>query len=127
MLREISSKLAKFFCIDPTATVTAAKDGATIDTQNLSALLFIFNVGVIATADASNYLSLVIEESDDGSSWSVYSTVKELKDTAADDVQVYSGSYNGNKRYARAAIDETGTASAFVDAVAVGMSQHLPE
>lgn len=126
MLREISSKLKKMFCIAPAATVTASTNGTTVDTQGLSAVLFIFNVGVIALGDASNYMSLNIEESDDNSLWSVSSTVKQLKDTSLDAGQLYSGSYTGNKRYTRAAIAETGTASAFISASAVGDLQHQP-
>jgi len=124
MLREIASKLKEILALSP-ADRSATVNGPTIDTQGLSALLFVFNVGALTTVDGSNYFSLIIEESDNGSSWTTYSTVKELK-AAGDADKVYSGSYGGNKRYARASGVETGTSVALFGAVALGALQHQP-
>lgn len=124
MLREIKSKLEELFALAP-ANRTASANGSTIDTQGLSALLFIFSVGAVTTADGSNYFSLNIEDSDDGSSWSAYSTVK-VVNAGGDANAVYAGSYGGNKRYARAVAAETGTAEVAMGCVAVGALQHQP-
>jgi len=124
MLRELKSRLKEVLALAP-ASYSASTNGVTVDTQGLSALEFIFNVGALTAPDGSNYFDLKIEESDDDSVWTAYSTLKSLT-AAGDAAAVYSANYGGNKRYARAVITETGTAIAVIGCVAVGMLQHQP-
>jgi hypothetical protein len=124
MLRELKSKLKEISALVP-ASYSASTNGSTIDTQGLSALEFVFHVGALTAPDGSNYFDLKIEDSDDGSSWSAYATVKSCQ-AAGDANQVYAANYGGVKRYARAVVTETGTAVAGLSCQGIGLLQHAP-
>lgn len=51
------------------ATVTATFNGTSIDAQGYQALDFLIPVDTVTTADASNFITLKVQYSDDNSAW----------------------------------------------------------
>lgn len=107
--------------INPGATVTATTTSAAYDTKDgvLSDFAIIVNIGAVATADATNYFTFKVQESDDNSTYkdidsSFYVASNwDLKINAtaeANAVQVFG--IKSDKRYLKVVATETGTASA---------------
>lgn len=132
-----NSKLKVTQVLDPD-TLTATGTTASFDAKNFSALMFLVTVGAMSFS-ASNYLDLVVQHSDDDSTWTDVgaddlfddaetpaSGIQKILDAAGDADSVHEIHYRGNKRYVRLSIEETGTVSVPIAVLAVGMSNLIP-
>lgn len=120
MLRNQKQKLYHAQALAP-QTVTGTVQGSAISTEDIRSLGFLLAVGTFAFS-GSNYLTVSIEESDDGSSWAagdMYSAL--VLDDPAKDEMSHLVEYRGNKKYARLVLTETGSVNVTVSAVAVSM------
>lgn len=120
--RKLYSDVSYNQVIDP-ATVTADTDSASVDTQDYSDVLFLVNVGESGdTLDASNYIELEVEESDDNVTFTDVADEDlnayvagtndgtfALVDASDEDDAVYFTGYTGIKRYVRVVVNVTGT------------------
>lgn len=111
--------------------LSASADSASFDVQDNGALALVVNAGDFAF-DGSNYIDLVIEHSDDDSSFSpvgegdlyvaedAANGLFKALDEAGDAEAVHVAHYLGNKRYVRVASNVTGTVSAPISISAIG-------
>lgn len=116
--------------------VTATATATGIDTTGYQSVMFVVSVGVITAADASNYLTFTVEESDSLSTG--YAAITDTNrllgtPTVIEGVAVLAASQNWfgitrlQKKYIRLVATETGTFSAIVSAIAIlGNPRHAP-
>lgn len=132
--REIQTTTAVTL-VDTPAARTATFQGATVDTVGCAAVDFAVFTTTVTTADASNYFTFSLEESEDGSAWSNVAIADVIIDgtpgdatgaafvkvnsTATTDQVVTRMSYRGTMRYVRLEGTETGTASMVVGSFVV--------
>lgn len=95
--------------LSPKATYTAVTDGASADLSGFEGGMIIYNIGVVAGAPI-----VVMDESDDDSTFTTVAAADQSTDMPAAlstslDVQSYSATYLGTKRYIRARIEDEGT------------------
>ena len=106
------------------AQVTGSVTGATIDVAKYESLKFTVNVGAVATADASNYLTVQMYEGDASDmSDETLVTTDLFGDNPVINATTQANStlevgYKGVKRYGRLKVVETGTADATFGATA---------
>jgi len=102
------------------AAISATTTGATVDTLGYDSVGVMLHVGVVTTADASNYFTIAWEHGDasnmsDAADAADYLTKVQgtmptkVALTTGDEV-TYTAHYFGSKRYIRCKITETGTA-----------------
>ncbi len=116
------------------AAVTATGNGAIVDTQGFDAVAFLVAFTAVGAADADNYLTFSVKESDsstfaDGgteiTSPRILGTLPVINTTALTPRKF--GVVLGTKRYLRLTFTETGTASAtFGVLAALGSPLHAP-
>lgn len=119
MLRNQKQKMFHKFVLGQ--TVTADVNSASVETADIRSLAFLVVAGAFAF-DGSNKVDLIIEDSDDGSSWETGGQYEAASlDAAGDASKSHLVEYRGNKKYARLKLDVTGTVSAVISVAAVSM------
>ena len=124
-------------CLVP-AIRTGDATGTTVDRKGAQSLTFLVHVGVGGiTFDGSNKIDVIMEESDDDSSWSACTDADVIGATSITSgivksfvvehaaAAVYHYGYRGNKRYARVKLDYTGTHGTGTPTSVVGVLGHL--
>ena len=119
--RDLYSNLGVEVAIE-SETLSADKNGETIDTQDYSSLMFAVNVGESGdTLSSSVHIQLEVEESDDDSTWTDVDDddLTNVVDGTNDgtfakivlngDQDVYLVGYKGSKRYVRIVANLTGS------------------
>ena len=102
------------------AAISATTTGATVDTLGYDSVGVMLHVGVITTADTSNYFTITWQHGDaanmgDAADCAAYlqkyqgTMPATVKATTGDEV-TYTAHYFGNKRYLRCVLTETETA-----------------
>ena len=118
------------------ATVTATGNTSGVNVADFGSLMFLVHAGAMVF-DGSNYLDLIVQESDDDSTYTtcdddaIYNAedgdngiAKKLDDTT-DQNSVHVIHYRGNKKYARIRMVETGTVSCPIGVTAVAGDPEL--
>lgn len=129
-MRDLHNNVKFVQAVDP-AVLTADTNGATIDRQGFESVEHIVFAGESGdTLSGSVKLDLVLQHSDDGSTWSDVTSAADVLvnadsgvsapdangifrtiDAAAEDDAKYRIGYIGGKRYSRVQLDFTGTHS----------------
>lgn len=134
MLRNIAAKL-KFLQVLANQSITADTNTTGVDCEAFGSMGFLVSVGAFAF-DGSNKIDLKMQYSDDNVTFvdvpesEMYSVdgaapiAKSLK-AAGDASKVHFLEYRGAKRYARLALDVTGTVSVGVSVATVGGHSEL--
>lgn len=133
MLKDMHSSIIAMVAVGA-AVFSADANGATVDVADTVGCEFVLNVGVGGiTFDGTNYIDVVMEESDDGTAWTAVDdqyvhgmtgvtdgVIKTFGDAHAA-AAVYRFGYVGYKRYVRLRLDFSGThgAGTPISAVAV--------
>lgn len=127
--------------IAPQTLTSSDVNGSGIDRQGFNSVFFVVNIGANGgTLDGSNNLDLVLQDSDDDSTYTdvtdtglaggatidsagVFATI----DAGGEAAQVYKVAYTGSKQYVRLQADVTGTISLPVSGVALLGSGVVPQ
>lgn len=139
MNRSLKDTLKITSCKLPVA-VTADANATGVQTSEFGSLAFLVHVGTPDAAfDATNKVSINLEESDDDSTYAVVdadgmfdgetpaSGIFKILDDTADKDQMYVVHYRGVKKFARIALDVSGTVSCVIGVSAVqGHSELQP-
>lgn len=128
----------KFVAARNRATTTGNANGTSIDAQGFQALDFIIPVDTVTTADASNFLTLSVQWSDDNSTWTNLTDTNNFGEfhgtpTVIDGVNVLANTIQSfgisrlQHRYYRIVITATGTTSSAFSVIAqLSNSRHAP-
>lgn len=121
------------------ATLSADTETSSVDLQFYESCLIVVEIGVDAALDGSNYWNIGIEESDDDSAFTDVAEADmigaisgtttgqfALVDSTAEDAAAYMVGYIGAKRYVRVHLDETGTLSGPISAIAIAGDYKYP-
>ena len=106
------------------AQITATATGDVIDTQGYESVTIVVQTAAVSTADGSNYFTAALYEDDavgmgtEALATTIIGTAPVINATTKANT-VFAFGYNGNKRYIRLKMVETGTADAVVGAVAI--------
>lgn len=133
-MKDLNMEVLSMTSIAP-ASLTADTDGTVIDLANADSIEVVVPVGVVTTADADNYFTMVAKfgDSSDGSDAAEVSGAyldpkseanavwdRKINATTEGSVTYQFGLKNlNNNRYLRIVADETGTAQAILGAVVV--------
>lgn len=139
-MKDLHSNIKVVNALSP-VVLTADQNGATIDRQGFEGVEHIVQLGATGdTLSGSVYVELVIQESDDNSSWSDVTAANDvivggdgisaapdangvfatIDDNAEDDRHFRIG-YRGGKRYSRVQLDFTGTHTNGIEASALAV------
>lgn len=118
------NELTVYKSISP-ASITATTTGTAVDCYNAIECVAVIPVGTVTTADADNYVTFTISESDDNSSYAAldstgYLQAENMAGTSWDRIinattegdNVYRFQFVPSKRYVKIVGTETGTTSA---------------